>query len=483
MKLSRREVLAAGGLVGVTGVGLSGCGVVARKARQDEKRREALIAPALIGHEDAQLLSKVGYGPNSRDLMEVQKLGRQAWLEAQLKADQPEEKWMQLQISGLDIHQYGSMEMRDIPEEVVLQQLQTEAILRATYSPNQLQERMVEFWSNHFNVFGRKGLAAFRKPAEERKVIRKYAMGNFKDLLLGSAQSPAMLAYLDNRFNRENAPNENYAREIMELHTLGVHGGYTQRDIQEVARCLTGWTVEVRKGIDRFMRGSANFGQFRFDPTRHDSGAKVVLGHRIAAGGGIKDGLKVMDILANHPSTARFIATKLVRYFVGTEDSILVDAVAQAFLDSKGDVRKTLRPILFADPVMLSTPKFKRPFDYMVSALRATEASTDAGKELVRHLTTMGQPLYQWPMPDGYPDKTEAWSQALLPRWNFALAMGSRRIPGVEIELERLGAQRELAERLLCSVEVPGSILKAIHGHPPARALGLILASPAFQWR
>jgi uncharacterized protein (DUF1800 family) len=219
-------------------------------------------------------------------------------------------------------------------------------------------------------------------------------------MLRASAQSPAMLFYLDNQFNRRGNPNENYARELMELHTLGVHGGYTQRDVQEVARCFTGRGVETR--AYRYGRG-----RFRFDPDLHDSGPKRVLGHAIDAGG-IEDGLQVLDLLATHPSTARFLATKLARYFLGEATTDAVERGSKAYLSSGGDIRSTLRALLTEQAVLEGPPIVRRPYDFAVAALRALHADTDGGKGLQRHLDSMGQPLFQWPMPDGYPDNRAA---------------------------------------------------------------------------
>jgi uncharacterized protein (DUF1800 family) len=482
MEISRRDLIRTGVVVGATSA-ISGCSMVARQGRALQRADQEWIPPDRISSDDAHLLARLGFGHSIADLAMLQKMGRVAWIEAQLRAEFEEESWMMFEIRGMDIHQLRSMELRDVREDRVLQQMQTEAILRATYSPNQLKERMVDFWTNHFNIYGKKGLAAARKPIDEAEVIRKHALGNFKDMLTASAKSPAMLGYLDNRFNRKGVPNENYAREIMELHTLGVHGGYTQKDIQEVSRCFTGWTVEIRKGLDRILEMNRNYGEFRFDLERHDTGEKTVLGHRILAGRGIEDGEQVIDILVSHPSTAKHLASKLVRYFLGEEHPELVARAANAFQRSNGDIRETLRPIVSSAELLKAKPKFKRPFDYMVSCLRATNASTDAHGPLVDQLEKMGQPLYQWLMPDGYPDRNESWSKGLLPRWNFAIGLGLDAIKGVLIDRNHLGNGVELAHKVLATTDVPVEIQRAISGMDQHESLAMVLASPHFQWR
>jgi uncharacterized protein (DUF1800 family) len=260
--------------------------------------------------------------------------------------------------------------------------------------------------------------------------VRRHALGKFPDLLRASAHSPAMLAYLDNQENRRGVPNENYARELMELHTLGVHGGYTQKDVLEVARCFTGWTIE-----NRFLRRRGNF---RFDEALHDNGSKKVLGVTIFAGGGQSDATKVLDILATHPATARFIAGKLCRYFLGEENAEWTKKLAAIYNKTGGDIKAMLRPLLLSDTLQEAPPILKRPFDFTVSALRALNADTDGGAPLQEHLTRMGQPLYQWPMPDGYPDRTAAWTGSLLARWNFALSLTGGAIDSTSIDVPTL---------------------------------------------
>src|SRR5206468_714429 len=247
--------------------------------------------------------------------------------------------------------------------------------------------------------------------------------------------------------------NENYARELMELHTLGVDGGYTQKDVQEVARCFTGWTIIAPRGAGAAAQNVMNgpmgdmlrtkAGTFIFRPGVHDNGEKTVLGHKIPAGGGEKDGLMVLDILAHNPSTAKFIATKLVRHFVSDEPPpALVDRVAQTFMKSDGDIREMLKTIFssaeFNSPEAYRA-KIKRPYELVVSAVRTTGADTNGGPQLHQWIARTGQPLYGFQTPNGYSDVAENWvnTGALLERMNFALALVSNRIPGTRVDLSR----------------------------------------------
>lgn len=374
------------------------------------------------------------------------------------------------------------------PAQFLTGELQMSRILRAVYSERQLQEVMVDFWTNHFNVYAAKGADRWLLPSYDRDTIRPHTLGKFYDLLVADAQSPAMLFYLDNfqsvspntqfpqqrpgaargplagllgnnpqqqqraqpqQQQRPRGINENYARELLELHTLGVDGGYTQKDVQEVARCFTGWTIFQPRGggaaaaaiMGRDAKEMA--GQFIFRPGAHDNGEKMVLGHRIPAGGGVKDGLMVLDIVAHHPATAKFIATKLVRRFVADEPPpALVDRVAQTFTKTDGDIREVLKTI-FASPEFNSAAayraKVKRPFELAVSAVRTLGGETNGGPQFHQWIARMGQPLYGFQTPNGYSDVAENWvnTGALLERMNFGLALAMNRIPGTHVDLSR----------------------------------------------
>lgn len=404
------------------------------------------------------------------------------------------------------------------PQQIT-QQLNASRILRAVYSENQLQEEMVDFWTNHFNVFAGKGATRWFLPEYDRDVIRPNALGNFKDLLTATAKSPAMLFYLDNfqsvspnanvnnrrpnpnatmnpqrrerlreqyglsdaeldarlKQNQTNQQrrsqrgiNENYAREIMELHTLGVEGGYTQKDIQELARAFTGWTIVDARGYRRLFARIANgtedqatlrqiralgvpedtkSGTFFFNERAHDKGEKIILGQKINDGG-IKDGMRAIDILVNHPSTAKFIARKLAVKFVSdTPSNALIERVAKAFHDSKGDIKTTLRA-LFDDKEFYAPEnyraKIKTPLEVVASTLRTVGAETN-GVQIQTLLNRMGEPLYGYQTPNGYPDMAEDWvnTGALLERLNFAVALASNRIPGTKVNLKTFAGATE----------------------------------------
>jgi uncharacterized protein (DUF1800 family) len=326
-----------------------------------------------------------------------------------------------------------------IKARVVMREAVEARIVRAVHGPRQLQEVMTAFWFNHFNVFAGKGLDNIWTGAFEENAIRPHTMGRFRTLLGATAHHPAMLFYLDNWQN--TAPgspgskgkfegiNENYARELMELHTLGVDGGFTQKDVTEVARAFTGWT----------MPGPRQGNGFTFNPRLHDPGEKVVLGHVIKAGGGEADGEQVLDILAAHPSTATFIATKLARRFVSdTPPPALVARVAARFRDTRGDLREVTRAILMS-PEFLSPDAFnakvKTPFEFVASAVRATGADVHDALPLVRNLQQLGMPLYQCQPPTGYKDTADAWvnTGALVSRMNFATRLAGNKLPGTTV--------------------------------------------------
>jgi uncharacterized protein (DUF1800 family) len=386
----------------------------------------------------------------------------------------------------------------------VMVDLSEQKVLRAVYSERQLQEVLTDFWFNHFNVDARKGQDRFMLTAYERDAIRPHVLGSFRDLLGATAKSPAMLFYLDNWMSVDpNGPhqeprmtrrgfvrprpaqsqpqqganarrglNENYGRELMELHTLGVDGGYTQKDVTEVARAFTGWT------IDKPRQG----GDFIFNPRLHDDREKVLLGHTIKAGGGISDGEQVLDILAKHPSTARFIATKLVRRFVSdTPPPALVDRTAARFRETNGNLREVMRTILtsreFLSPDAYRA-KVKTPFEFVVSALRATNAEVSDAQPVVRTLQQLGMPLYQCQPPTGYKDTADAWvnTGALVGRMNFAVALSSNRLPRTSIG--NLDALRDLLDE--ASEATRDTIAKA---SSPQQMAALTLGSPEFQRR
>ena len=348
------------------------------------------------------------------------------------------------------------------PQRVV-EELAMAKVTRAVYSDRQLQQIMDDFWFNHFNVFAGKGDVKWLMTSYERDVIQPHTLGKFKDLLTATAKSPAMLFYLDNYLSADpNAAqraasrnarcgskhdtddsadrlrasaatakkntrglNENYGRELMELHTLGVDGGYTQKDVTEVARCFTGWSIEKPK-VDA---------TFKFDEKLHDPDPKVVLGKKIHAGG-MKDGEEVIELLAKNPNTAKFISTKLARRFVSdTPPSALVARMAKEFQSSDGDIRAVMKTMIYS-PEFWSRDayraKVKTPFELVVSTARALGTDVDTPMPLVQWTGRIGEPLYQCQPPTGYSDKAESWvnTGALLNRLNYSLALAGNKVRG-----------------------------------------------------
>lgn len=367
------------------------------------------------------------------------------------------------------------------PMAVIAMDLNEAKLDRAILSERQLAEVLTDFWFNHFNVYLDKGADRLLVTSYERDAVRPHILGKFKDLLLATARHPAMLFYLDNwqsvdprsaaarAGRRYKGLNENYARELMELHTLGVDGGYTQADVTEVARCFTGWT----------LRNPRQGGGFWFAERAHDRGVKTVLGVRIPAGRGEEDGLQVIDLLAKHPSTARFLSRKLAQRFVADEPpASLVEKMANRFQSSDGDLREVLK-------TMLDSPEFwsekyyrvkiKSPLELVASAARAMDAQVDSGLALGRQVARLGQPLYRKQEPTGYPNTSSDWmnSAALVARMNFASALAENRIPGVQVRMDRIPTLPVISPPTQAAIE------KA----EPGKVAGLLLGSPDFQRR
>ncbi|MDX1607465.1 MAG: DUF1800 domain-containing protein, partial [Candidatus Competibacterales bacterium] len=344
---------------------------------------------------------------------------------------------------------------------------------------------------DHFSIYQNENRLRLLKIADDRDAIRPQALGRFRELLQASATSPAMLDYLDNARSVVDGPNENYARELLELHTLGVDGGYTEQDVREVARCFTGWSVE-RQGPER--------GEFRFYPQFHDDGEKQVLGVILPPGQGVADGEQVLDILAAHPSTARFIAEKLCRRLVAdTPPKDLVEQVAVSFRNSAGDVRTLLRTILASEAFRQAPDaKFKRPVEYIGALVRTLELTPEhpLALPLTHQVQVMGQAPFSWEPPNGYPDTQGYWASTngLLVRWNTAFGLG-RTVLAEELGLvpEQLPPDTLvdwLSERLLRRPLAPDDrdrLIAYALTLPPAEqapALGaMMLASAYFQLR
>ena len=503
MNVSRRSFLRAGGGSAALLVTV-GCDQLPREVRGlfQQAKADAPFQPPVAGEIDTitHLLNRVTFGPRPGDYERIRKLGSTpneaaaAYLERQLKPETIDDEESDYAVRRFETLNEPLGELFEYQEELLQNELMRGTLTRAVWSERQLYESMVQFWSDHFNIDPSKGDCKWLKVADDREVIRKHALGKFPDMLRASALSPAMLWYLDGRVNRrENMaekPNENYARELMELHTLGVHGGYTQKDVMEVARCLTGWTVRARN-----QAPYTQIGKVDFNLSRHDGRAKEVLGHKFAAipvhlSNEEKERLgrheldRVLEIVTTHPATARHLGTKLCRHFIADEPpAAAVEAVAAMFTKTGGDIRATLRAMFATDEFRQQRGnKFKRPFNYIVSALRATGARTDAGREIIDYLQRMGHAPFNYPTPDGYPEEAAPWMGTLLWRWNFAVAISENRIKGTQIDFDALrknsGGDAGLMAHLLGRKPSPAETQAY---HDSGAGLALMLASPAFQ--
>jgi hypothetical protein len=468
--------------------------------------RKALPAPDTV----TLFLQRTSFGVRETEWLRARSLGLDAVLEEQLAYTTLDDSVLETALAArlptlrLDVPALLGYGANPAQQFLPASELIAATIARQLFSPRQLYEVMVEFWNNHFTVFLLDGPVRFLKSYEDRVAIRPHALGKFRDLLRGSARSPAMLYYLDNYANAVGVANENYARELMELHTLGADGGYTEADVREVARAFTGWTIN----------GRASDG-FAFVAGRHDNGAKSVLGEELPAGQGIADGERVLERLATHPSTARFVAGKLVRRFVSdSPPSSLVDRIAAEFVATDGDIKAMLR-VLFrsAEFAASADQKFKRPVELVLSALRATgaRASGEYVRAISNQFTAMAQQPFQWEPPDGYPDSKDYWlnTTALLNRWNFGFALVEGRLaPSLQVNegalsgaahtpaalVDRL-AQR-LLQRALDPTDRNALVAYAAGGNPVDAPLdkqaredatvaltGALLASDYFQYR
>jgi len=496
-------------------------------------------AAALTPEQQAlHVLNRLGYGPRPGDVAAVVAMGVGRYIEQQLAPERtPEPEQLRQRLAALDtlpmsaaalFDQYGPPAVRPVKDDpearkaverrarIITEQAGEARFLRALESPRQLEEVMVDFWFNHFNVYAGKGLDRIWSGNYEREAIRPYVLGRFRDLLGATAKHPAMLFYLDNwrstapgivigrGNNKAEGLNENYARELMELHTLGVDGGYTQADVVALARILTGW------GFNRQLLARGTATPFYFDAQRHDFGDKVFLG-RAVSGRGIAEGEWALDVLAAHPATARHVSFQLAQYFVADNPPLgLVDRMARRFLDTQGDMREVLRT-LFSSPEFWDAAnagaKFKTPYHYVLSTLRAADVPVANFRPVFGVLAQLGMPLYGCPTPDGYKNTEAAWlnPDAMTRRINFATAVASGRLPldrvpdpsddrgmggaplqrAAEVPGRGSGSAApgavdpELLRRTLGN-QFSAKTLDAIASAPPALRAAMILGSPEF---
>ena len=519
--LSRRRFLT---LSGTSGAALAADPAGALAGARPRIRWQARISsdmpePDLGEH----VLSRLACGATPADRDEMKRLGPTGWLEAQLRPEAIGDGMVDAYLAALKTVDMSSGELfaHDKPSQII-QELQDAAFHRMVYSRRRLLETMVEFWSDHLSIDIREKYARVFKTVDDREVVRRHALGSFRELLNASARSPAMLSYLDNDTNTKKKPNENYGREIMELHTLGVAVNgypYTETDVKEVARCFTGWTYQLREADGKPP------GSYVFQRGQHDTGAKTVLGQAIPAGGGEIDGLSVIDILCRHQATARYVATKLLRRLVcddpQTDCPALVEAVAAAW-GKDGSVPTLLRLIVASPEFAASFGRFGgkllRPLDHAARMLRvlgwpAAEYPNAASAILGGRgmLAGAGQLPFYWPTPDGYPDQKEAWmaSAPTIERWNLALALCGaspafkpKYLPaaGTPPELTRAGqvvdhwigrvlgrpmlaADRAVLVDFLTLGGTDGDSLTAAMRDRIGTMIALILDSPYFLWR
>jgi uncharacterized protein (DUF1800 family) len=494
------------------------------KPRVKPAKKPSLIVDALLATpvpDDASLgavdplvilLNRCTFGIKESDYQRALSLGYNGWLQEQLNytaldvtaleatiaTTYPRTTWNAAQLIT-DAKETGS-------EGQAGRDLAAATMLRQLYSPRQLYEVMVEFWSNHFNIALENSPEKYYKPVDDREVVRANALGSFSTMLASSARSLAMQYYLDNVSNTRTGPNENYARELMELHTLGVNGGYTEADVKAVARCFTGWTVEG---------SSTNTPVFNFVASKHDVGAKTVLGNAIAAGRGIEDGNQVLDILASHPSTAAHIARKLCVRFIGdVPEASIVNQVAATYTSSNGNITEMLKTLFASAEFMASHDrKIRRPQEFVIGSLRVLEPvlTTDYLAKVLAPISTMGQVPFRWPAPNGYPDVSAYWvnTGSSLSRWNWVFGLAEDTL-GSSIRLDipalistaatptalvdRLSAR--LLRRTLSSADRTrminfsargGSVTQVLSGNDltlrSRELIGLLLSSPYFQYR
>ena len=427
------------------------------------------------------VLNRLAFGARPGDVEAVRAMGVDAWIDRQLyPARIPDAATKQFVARFTSLGKTSEQLLADAPPAAVvaaqlqrrggtmsaadsaalraqglrsyafLGELASSRVARAVVSERQLNEVMVDFWENHFNVFAGKDRTRYFLPEYDAQTIRPHALGTFRELLGAVAKSPAMLYYLDNwqsvadsgRPTLRAAPrrrglNENYARELMELHTLGVDGGYTQQDVIDVARAFTGWTI---------ARG-AQGGGFAFRGDVHDASAKTILGKSFAANKGIEEGEAVLDLLASHPSTAKFIATKLARRFVSdTPPAALVARATATFRRTNGNIREVVRTIVTSPEFFASASyraKVKSPFELVTSTMRAMHAPPDATPRTSQLVSRLGQPMFGHQAPNGYPETGDAWMNtgAILNRINFGLTAASGRVPGITLSTWPLTAR------------------------------------------
>ena len=473
----------------------SGCSVIGKQMAVQKLPADVHIAAGATPDPLWRLLNRGGYGPRPGDVAKAREMGFEQWLDWQLQPDDIPDTAADLIVSGLSLYNTDINYMLGFDPDDGYRDLIWATIARQLYSERQLFEAMVEFWSDHFTIYAKTNQKIiFFKIIDDREVIRPNALGNFRQLLHASVRSPAMLIYLNNVRNFADHPNENYARELMELHTLGVFGGYDQDDVMNVARILSGLTVK-QKGLSP--------GQTTFRNQHHDDEEKVVIGQSYPAGMGEQEIATLVDFLVDQPATADHIATKLVRRFVADDPPAdLIAEVARVFRETDGEIRPMLRTIFLSEAFKTAPPKLKRPVHYIVSSLRALNLNARLSRDLYSRFEGMGQVPFMWPTPDGYPDVADAWASNQLNRWNYASDLVNDSLGGVSFDPADLaqyansgqpGDQIDLYATLLLGKQLPtaerSQLIDYINVGDSKQeelarlreAIGLMIAGPDFQ--
>ena len=397
-----------------------------------------------------RLVRRITLGLDAEEAALAKKLGYSGYLDYQLKPagieDDAADSYIALNYPTLTMTPKQLIDIEGTMGKggTVNRELIDATLFRSAFSKRQLYQRMVEFWNDHFNIDIHK--VGVLKTGDDLSVARTHALGTFPELLLASAMSPAMLLSLDNAHSAKAHPNQNYARELMELHTLSVNGGYTQQDVVEVARCFTGWRVHSDST-------KPEYGTFYFDAKNHDNGKKNVLGTPIPENGGVNDGILVLKLLAKNQNTAKFISTKMTKWLLSSAPTVAtIDAVSKVYLNTAGDIPSMIREILKQSNLVKAPAKYKRPSHLVSSSIRATGAAISDWGSIRNSLSNMGQSLFNWAPPNGYPDAMPFWAGLVLPRWDFAAKLAQN----------ALGAKIHVDVTALVNAKTPDKIAQLI---------------------
>ncbi len=464
-------------------------------------RAQSAGTPAIPSLRDdlRLLLNRTTQGYTPEVWQEARTRGFQGFLEWQLdyeNIDDSDVDAILTQLPSLGMTPYEIYTSYGDSAFYALYEMRLAALIRSYLSRRQLYDRMVEFWTDHLNIYGLKDGMWYFQPRDQLRTIQAHALGKFPDMLRASATSGAMLYYLDNYLSFAGAVNENYGREVLELHTLSVEGPYNEQDVKEVARCFTGWSINFDL--------NPNYGLFHFYNNLHDHEPKTVLGHVIDVDGA-QDGIAVLNILAAHPATANFIAKKMTAWLLCEDPpQSVVDSAAQAYIATGGDIKSMIRIILSHESITaadaFNKPKFQRPWRFAMSLLRATNPTITDGLGVIDQLDRMGHgPLY-WPAPDGYPDKLSRWGHGVFDRWSFASRLFGNQMYGASFSNQQIAdlfqgyPQSQLAVRaneILTGGTLPASDVAEIQAYVNSKflvndlyreTLALTASSPNYQF-